>query len=452
MIRFRRYSIALVVVSFFLCTCSKVIGWGVLLWYTEDPPMPSGTVLPVYVRSNIEELWVVGIPAKYRTEGKEMLEVSLPLLELAKNKRAAEKRVEEFGEYVQTYAETVQDGLPIRDAPENNSRRVYRLKLGEILKVLGKAEGIAAISSTGSPLPGDWLYVLTKNGVAGYCFSYKLKLFEHEAGVLAQEPREIDTVGDRELDLMLSRPWYPESYGVMAASGKVNLGDFSKRWGFDSGTESGTAHVFFQGGDLTFPYRRIVKESGAWVFEGSSLKISFRSESSILVRWEEAGKDREEVFVTFSENLDNIIRRETERREALFQAIYGNGPSFHSVNYGTINFRSEQRFTWNGAAQLPAGMLSEAALGSGAVDMGRFLEGEPDGAYSGVLALVFDTVSGEHDELTFLYSLESQGMRLEYVPPANLHGFTVTRRDPQAPVIYFSSEPVSTGTNDQLDP
>lgn len=421
------------------------------MWYTEDPAMPSGTVLPVYVRSNIEELWVAGIPAKYHVEGKDMLEIPLPLLELAKNKRAAEKRVEEFGEYIQTYAETLQDGLPIRDAPENNSRRVYRLKLGEILKVLGRAEGIAAISSTGSPLSGDWLHVLTKNGVTGYCFSYRLRLFEHEAGVLAQEPREIDTAGDRELDLMLSRPWYPESYGVMAASGKVNLNDFSKRWGFDSGTESGTARVFFPGGDLTFPYRRITKEAGAWVFEGSSLKISFRSESSILIRWEEGGQDREEVFVTFSENLDNIIRRETERREALFQAIYGNGPSFHSVNYGTINFRSEHRFTWNGAAQLPAGMLSEAALGSGSVDMGRFLEGELDGAYSGALAFVFDTVSGGHDQLTFLYSLETQGIRLEYVPSANLRGSTVTRRDSQAPVIYFSSEPVSPETDLPLD-
>jgi hypothetical protein len=423
--------------------CSKIIGWGVLLWHVEEPAIPSGTVLPVYVRSNIEQLWIAGVPETYRSgEKEEMVEIPLAHLELVKNKNAAEKRSLEFGEYARMYAETLQDGLPVRDQPENNSRRVYRLKLGEIIKVLRKAEGISAISTTGAPLPGDWLFVLTENGTTGYCFSYRLKLFEHETGPLVQEKRDIDTSGDANLDIMLSRIWYPESYENMLASGKIDIEELSKGWGFDSGTESGTARIFLPGVDLRFPYNRIKKEADrGWSFEGSTLRVSLRSESSLLVQYEDQnGKQRSASFISLPETAENIIRKENERRQALFQAIYANGPSFSSVNFGTITFTSERRFNWPGAANLPPGMLGEAALYSGNVDMGRYLDKDLEGSYNGALALVFDAVSGAKDQLTFLYSMEPQGLRFEYVPQANLDGVTVTRSDGYSLVLYFSAQ------------
>jgi hypothetical protein len=44
----------------FLCgisvSCERTLGWGMLLWSTEDPDIPSGTVLPVYIRSNIDHV------------------------------------------------------------------------------------------------------------------------------------------------------------------------------------------------------------------------------------------------------------------------------------------------------------------------------------------------------------------------------------------------------------
>jgi hypothetical protein len=83
-----------------------------------------------------------------------------------------------------TYAEAVQDGLPIRSEPDNGARRVYRLKQGEIVKVLSRAERSPAMSGD-TPLPGEWLKVLTDDGSSGYCFSYRLKLFEHTGDSLS---------------------------------------------------------------------------------------------------------------------------------------------------------------------------------------------------------------------------------------------------------------------------
>jgi hypothetical protein len=306
---------------------------------------------------------------------------------------------------------------------------------------LRKAEGVSAISTTGAPLPGDWLLVLTENGTTGYCFSYRLKLFEHEKGPLVQEKRSIDAAGDADLDLMLSRIWYPESYGNMVASGKIDIEELSKGWGFDSGTESGTARIFLPNVDLRFPYNRIKKEADRnWSFEGSALKVILRSESNLLVQYEDQNGQQSAVFVSLPETAENIIRKENERRQALFQAIYANGPSFSSVNFGTITFTSERRFNWPGAANLPPGMLGEAALYSGVVNMGRYLNKDLEGLYSGALSLVFDTVSGTKDELTFLYSMELQGLRFEYVSAANLQGVTVTRSDAYPLVMYFSAQ------------
>jgi hypothetical protein len=425
-----------------LCaSCSKTIGWGVLLWYTDDPPIPSGTVLRVLVRSNIEQMWIAQIPQAYRTGEREMVEIPLAHLELTRSKAAAEKRSAAFGEYARMYAETMQDGLPVRDEPGNTARRVYRLRMGELVKVLERVDGPPAISTTGAPLPGDWLRILTENGAAGYCFSYRLKLFEYEAGPMAQIRREVDTPPDMDLDIMLSRSWHPELYGTMIESGVLDLDTLSKRWRFDSGTESGTARVFFANTDLSFPYTRLRKEADrTWSFEGSTLKVTLRSESNLLVQYKDQnGEQQSAVFVMLPENLETIIRRENERRDAMFQAIYVNGPSFHSVNYGMITFSSDRRFAWDGTWNLPPGMISQAALSAGRIDMNRYLERSLDGPYSGALVFIFDMVSGSNDTLTFLYSLENQGIRMEYVPPENMQGNTILRSSSGSLVIYLSS-------------
>jgi hypothetical protein len=175
---------ALIVV---LCaSCGRSLGWGVLLWSTEDPAIPSGTILPVFIRSNIDQVWVVGIPELYQGAKEiDKFEVPLAQLEFTGTKNAARKRAAAFSEYALTYAETLQDGLPIREDTDNNTRRVYRLKMGQIVKILSQAEGNPAISTTGDPLPGEWYRVLTEDGVIGYCFSYRLRLFDHAGGVLA---------------------------------------------------------------------------------------------------------------------------------------------------------------------------------------------------------------------------------------------------------------------------
>jgi hypothetical protein len=155
-----------------LGACNRQLGWGLLLWSSEEPAIPSGTVLPVYIRSNINHTWVVGIPESYRSasQGTDKFEIPIAKLELVGSKNAARKRAAAFSRLALTYGETLQDGLPIRSEPDNAARRTYRLKMGEVIKILEEVDGNPPISTTGEPLSGAWYRVLTENGSEGYCF------------------------------------------------------------------------------------------------------------------------------------------------------------------------------------------------------------------------------------------------------------------------------------------
>jgi hypothetical protein len=435
-------AVALALFCGMLLSCERTLGWGMLLWSTEDPPVPSGTILPVYVRSNINQVWVAGIPAEYRAAGRgspDKFEIPLSLLEFAGSKGAAAKRAGEFVEYALLYAETLQDGLPVREHPDNSSRRVYRLRAGEIIKILAKTEGTPAISTTGDPLPGDWYRALTKDGNTGYCFSYRLRLFEHSGGPFNIERTETEKTEDPDLEFVLSQNWYPESYGTMAASGKIDIEELGKKWQFFPGQDAGTARIYAPEIDRTFPYSGLKRDGNrSWHFEGAPLQMTLRGESLLAVQYaDEGGVMRTLLFVTLPSSPDVLIVQETERRNALYQDFVTWGPRFTSNNYGDLSFTANGRFTWNGNSLLAPRIIPPDTLGTGVVEMRLFPGSSLEGLYTGAFTLRFDRAGSGAFPVNFLYTLDSQGLRLEHVSGENLDGPTVTGRSASPVIIYF---------------
>ncbi|MDR1928997.1 MAG: SH3 domain-containing protein [Treponema sp.] len=429
-----------------LLSCSKEIGWGVLLWTIEEPAIPSGTVLPVYMRSNIEEQWIAGIPGENPGGQQKLVEIPLSHLELFRTRGAALRQASANAEYAITYAEVLQDGLPIRDKPENGARRVYRLKEGEVIKILEKAEGVEAVGASGAPLEGGWFVVLTESGSTGYCFSNRLRFFEHTRGPLVVFKPEISG-DDPDLDFILSRPWYPESYGAMLSSGSLDTEALAKHWGFIPGADTGKAKITLPDLAIDFPYRKISRAGErAWIFEGSPLLLTFQGEpgaenARLTVQYDdETGLTHSAVFVNLPFSVDMIISREMSRRQTLYQELFVRGPSYYSPNYGALTLSSDRRFSWDEMGNLPPGMFPPSALGSGIIDMGIYLPADLVNRYTGALSMKLDAVNGEGPFLTFLYTLDNQGLKLEYVPRENLNGPAVVRRDSSALVIYFSAE------------
>jgi len=418
---------------FLLSSCSRM-GWGILLWTTEDPQIASGTILPVYIRSNIDKVWVVGVP-----ETSRKIEIPLTQLEFAGSKRKAEKRAVEFAEYARVYAENMQDGLPIRDDPDNGSRRVYRLRPGEIIKILEKAEGNPPISATGEPLDGDWYLVLTNDGVKGYCFSYRLKLFEHNEGpLLAASAAQRETVHDPDLEMVLSRTWSPEFYQQMINSRRINIAELEKKYRFDPGQDAGIAKIFLPDIEREFIYEGIYPDGErVWRFEGSDLQMNLRTNTTLAVQFlDSTGSKRTLLFVALGADIDDIIIQENTRRETQFMTIYNHGPVYTSNNYGTIKFTESHVFTWTGFDLLVPQLIPAASSGTGRVYMNLSLSTSLAERYTGAFTLRLTDVTPNRN-LVFMYGLDSQGLRLEVVPDFGVEDVTVTRRETSPVVLYF---------------
>jgi hypothetical protein len=419
-------------------------------------------VLPVYIRSNIDQVWVVGTPKEYLVQGSgvDKFEIPLAKLELAGSKKKALQRAEEFAPYALMYAETLQDGLPIRESPDNGARRVYRLKQGEIVKILGSAKGTIAVGATGSPLPGEWFRVLTEDGVTGYCFSYRLRLFEHSGGPLTVAQESEAAAEDRDLEQVLSKKWYSDSYTAMINSGRLDLEKLSRYWGFDPGQDTGIARIKVENLDRSFSYTAIrAAGSRTWRFEGTSLQMYLSSDASLELQFtENGGALRSLRFAALPSGVDDLIVQETARRQGLFDVLYSQGPSYISHNYGTLRFEENGRFTWTGYNILVPQVIPASALEGGVVDMRLFLADSLAGRYNGAFTLRFDTAgagisaaSGRAAEVDFMYTLDNQGFRIEYVPPTSKDGIVVARRASSPMVIYFyrSEDQPGNQTRDQ---
>jgi hypothetical protein len=424
-------------------SCTRILGWGVLLWSTENPPIPSGTVLPVYIRSNINRTWVAGIPEEYRAEDAPNNKIEIPLwqLKVVNSRRDARSYAAEFAPYAAVHAETLQDGLPIRDAPDNGARRVYRLKQGQIIKILSLEAGNPAISTTGEPLPGDWYLVLTEDGVTGYCFSYRLNIFEQSGGGPAISPGSAEEeTADPDLDDVLSKTWSPEFYLTMILEKRIDIDQFARQWRFMPGQDTGIARIYHPDEDRTFPHTGIRRTGDrAWRFEGAPLQMTLRSDTTLAVQYTETrGILRTLLFVALPSEVQDIIIQETARREALLEAIRRAGPSYTSANYGTLSLGPQGTFTWRGYDFLIPQIILPSALGSGRITMGLFLGPALGNRYDGVLSFYFDGIGKSGGAANFLYALDSRGFRLEYVPPANIEDSTVIRQAPSPVIIYFN--------------
>jgi len=421
-------------------SCSSKLGYGVLLWSIDEPPVLSGSVLPVYIKSNIEKVWIVGIPPHLVPEGgSDKIEVPLYQLEFVGNKRKANAWASEFAEYAHTYAENLLDALPIRDNTDNNAKRVYRLRLGEVIKVLSKVNGTPPISGTGDPLPGDWLRVLTSDGVVGYCFSYRLKLFEQgNDSVQHTEIEGSEAINDADLDMVLSTMWYTDAYQKMIDAKKVNAQAMERSYRFEPGHETGIARIILPDFERQIRYQKISPDGNrSWIFEGTNLKMTLNSNTSLTVQYAEGtGARRNFQFINLPTDIKNIIAQENARRESDYREIFNQGPVFSSTNYGTLTLISTGNFTWTGYELLVPQLFPEETNGTGRITMDLYIDEPFKDRFNGAFTLTFSDIR-TNNIFYFMYGIDNQGMRLEVVPASCIEDTTVVRRATTQMIIYF---------------
>ncbi|UTC68245.1 MULTISPECIES: SH3 domain-containing protein [unclassified Treponema] len=422
----------ILVLTIFAVSCSNKIGYGVVNWSIPEYNLTAGDIIPVYVRSNIEKVYIVGL------NEKTSVRVEIPLWQLSffESKKQAVKFQSKLAEQKHNYAKVKLDGLPMRSDPDNNSAPVYRLKEGQIVKILWLGEGVPVLKG-GKPMDGQWYRVLTGDGIKGWCFSYNLAIYD-ETNKETSENANLAQETDAELEAILSEFWYPENYRKMINNRQIDLDKMSLTWGFFPGLRSGIARVELENTKISFPYTRVIKTGNKYNFEGSNLSMQIRGKDIITIEFSDKnGKHRLENFITLNATPEDIINKEIKRREMLIDKIAKTSSEFKSENFGSLKIMSDGQFIWSGYTLISPSIIPSGAGSSGKVSIKNFLDKKLSTDYQGALSFRFEKTA---EPVVFMYSISSKGLRLEAVEPSGIKDNIVMRRSLNPVILFFSAD------------
>ena len=432
----RRRTLALILAAIllgFFASCSPRIGWGVVLWTVKGTSAKAGTIVPVYLKSNITKVYVIGI----EEDKAERLEVPLWQIDMFGSRSAAKKRTAQMADLASVYMIAARDGLPVRESPSNANtvKRVYRLRENEMVKALKRVDGEALYTGS-TKLPGDWYEVLTMDGTKGFVFSYTMRMFDESTGD-APVPQKPQTDAEA-INTIFSRTWRPAWYASMMEEGMVDLDHFSLRFGLFGDAINKQIRVELPANSKVFQYNNISQYKDWLVFEPTDLRIKLDSPTSLLAAWGSAVEGEPEDtagwragdsfirFIVVDKDIRESIRAEEARRsEALgnfFAAVasIGGGKGdragmleFSSPSAGTLELWPSGLYSWKDTLFLPANFTpaadDSAAEQKGTAVFGLRLSNDLSAQWQGGFSLYSDATGKRSD---YVYRLEPTGLVL----------------------------------------
>ncbi len=276
------YAAALVAVLAFAClsSCSQRLGWGLVLWTAPEGRLPAGSVVPVYIKSNINHVYVVG-----SIDAKSKVELPLWQVEVFPSRKKASQEAAKYAKVASLYLVALRDGLPVRVTPTNNGTdRAYRLREGESVKILALAKG-DEVRSGDAILAGDWYYVLAGDGTRGYVYSNTMRLFDESKESGAAPLVAAASSSSVKVDLFFSRQWRPAYFQEMNDSGRPDLDLFSARYGLFVDAIRRQVRLELPAASQVFRYDSITDEGGSFLFEGTTFRVKFLSERRLIADW-----------------------------------------------------------------------------------------------------------------------------------------------------------------------
>jgi hypothetical protein len=415
-----------------LASCAPRTGWGLVLWTVKGTSAKAGSVVPVYLKSNITKEYVIGV----QDDPKARLEVPLWQVELFRSRRAALARGKEFGEFTSIYMIAAKDGLPIREKTSNLAKRVYRLRESEMVKVLEKVEGEAMFTGQ-TKLPGDWYRVLTMDGTMGFVFSYTMRMFDESTG---EAPSAQVAQSDSELlDSIFSKSWRPAWFETMMDENSVDLDFFALRFGLFGDAINRQVRIELPGTSKVFQYTTITQDKEWAVFEGTGLRIKNDAQAGIVASWGPQGEaesmpeatagwkpdDTLVRFVVPSGDIREAIRAEEARRSDLLRGFFASVSQkypraassgayvFSDPSGSSLELWSSGLYSWNRTSVLPAGFapfVDTTEIGQrGTAVFGLRLSDSLSSSWQGGFSLYPDDTGRRTD---YAYSMDSAGLRI----------------------------------------
>jgi hypothetical protein len=438
-------SAVFLVVGAFLTACGeRRLGWAVVLWAPQ--PGTGGSVLSISDESEIQDVY------RY-TEADTVHELDRWRVRLFTDQEQAAAFAAAFSGLANTFGYATRDGLPVRQAVDPGSPRLYRLREGEAVKIIAREDGPVTVGD----YTNFWYQVLTHDGTEGFTFGEFLPLFDTDGDPQAEADRMVSE--DSGLERITGVAWRPQYYADMLARRRIDLTLLDDAYGFtivpagDTLSSDGAA-VPFVGADgaggsahirlpelaLAFAYERIDRiGEDVFVLQGSGVRIKAESDWSIAVSFQHERRLQTQRFVALDAKVDDLIAAERERRDRIYESLRESGAALQSSAYGELLLEPERRFRWSGFERLVPGVIPADAAGTGTITFRLHLARALRAEYSGALTMAFDR-SGEAGlpaSVDFVYARDDEGIRLVLAGEVDEEQLLVQGAAATPLVIYF---------------
>lgn len=413
------------IVLMFVSCGGRPEGFGIVRWSPEEELVASGDLVPVYEESAVNGTYTIGIP-----QTKKRLSLEMWRIDYYKRKKDAEEAARRYSEWANKIGVVENDGLPIREEPEAEALRLYKLRINQKIKILSRQD--PAVIEDG--LTDHWYKVLTDDGTIGYCFGYFLTITP--IGTDTTVRTETKTLP--RIEEILSKEWRPESYRTMIDQNRIDLERFTAGYGLFPYPEKKQIRLVNENRDILFTYSDIeTNATGDYTFIDTTLQIDSISESKIEITYFLEDTKYMQTFVDLTIAVEEVIHEEKLRRKKIYETLTEEGNILTSSAYGTITLKKGGEFTWEDYRKLVPQIIPVDAGEGGTIEFSLFLEKELKQKYDGAVSFHFEGVPPEK-RTDFLFVRENGGVKFYYVPPDDIEEKVIMKENPFPIIIFFT--------------
>ena len=361
-------------------------GFGVVLWSAGGVP-PTGAVVHMIEESSIEDRYQVLSAGGDRDE--EPVPVERWRVRVYPDAEQATAFAARYAPFTDSYGYAVRIGLPIRAEASATADIIYKLREGQVTKVLERGAQPERVGV----YENYWYQVLTEDGVAGYTFGEFLPVFQASGDPHAEAARL--RADDPALEHLLATVWRPDYFRAMVITGRYDLRRFRAEYGLFPDPAARAFRLVTETGTREFRYRTVERVGeGRYVFHpedgASPARFTVHGSRRVSLSYSDAGRQVTRVFVQLSRDVAESIAAEQDRRDRLYRDLVERGAVLHSSGYGTIELGPERRFRWQRFLALVPELLPPGLPGTGRVDFRYAPAPELGGSYDTVVSFLFD--------------------------------------------------------------
>ncbi|HTZ51020.1 MAG TPA: SH3 domain-containing protein [Spirochaetia bacterium] len=414
-----------------LASCgARPVGWGVVLWGETSGAPRTGSIVGILQESAIGEASLIAVPGE-----KKPREYPLGRIRIFKKKSEATAFAAAYAGSTGAWAVVVKEDLPplpVRDAPGQDGKVIYKLQYGQLVKVVSRSAEKVDVK----PYSDYWYEVTTEDGFTGWCFGHFLKPFTSGTDPAADARKVLSQ--DDVLARIMGTTWRPSWFLDQVARGAIDLSMYREDVGFFPDPQDHVMKLVLPLSTFEFHYTGEPQKAGvaSYTFPGTDLRVDVLDQDRITVSYRYKDQPKTDLYVTVKDDVAQIISAEQARRSDLYAALLKRGATLSSSAYGTIHLQQGMRFTWEGFSKLVPTVIGPDAKGGGSVDFSLHVGKELASDYDGVITFVFDEYP--RAGVSFLYRAAGGGLRFTSLGRDSLQDLFVTHPGLSAVVIFFN--------------